>query len=239
MNDETVVRTAAVVAAIALLAAPYWDVIARGLSEAAKAAGLSRTHAAWAAAVIVLIAAFGGVVAERVQSVRLPSMAGLLAIARVAVGCCSIGLAAAAFWRRKDADDIRSAIGMLLLSSGLLMFGCDQHLPLVDIEWKPSPVRPVDLKATSAVYVYEKNDGPVPPAVTAAIDKINREKKVLASLFEDDTTDGSGDVPDQYKPALEAAKKASIPAFVVLSGTTAVAVVASPKSIEEMMRLFP
>ena len=60
MNSDVVFRTLAVVAAIALLAAPYWRVIARGLAAATEAA---REHGAaigrLAAAALIVAAAWG------------------------------------------------------------------------------------------------------------------------------------------------------------------------------------
>ena len=60
MSDEVLIRSAALVAAAALLAAPYWDVLSRWLIQAAEAA---RLHAATigrvAAACLIVAAAWG------------------------------------------------------------------------------------------------------------------------------------------------------------------------------------
>jgi len=62
VNPDAYIRAAAVVAAVALLAAPYWEHIARLVTEAAEAA---RSHAATlarvAAAGLILAAAWGKV----------------------------------------------------------------------------------------------------------------------------------------------------------------------------------
>lgn len=101
----------------------------------------------------------------------------------------------------------------------------------------PAPVSPSTV--TAAVYVYEKDDGPVPPGVSAGIDRLNRERNITASLFEDDTVDGTGETPDQYKPALAAAKAKSIPSLVVLAGTNAVKVVEKPTTAEQILGAVP
>ncbi len=93
--------------------------------------------------------------------------------------------------------------------------------------------------ATAAVYVYEKDDGGVPPFVTVAINKLNRERKVVATLLEADTTDGTGDVPDQYQAALDAARKAGLPVVVALAGRTVIRVTPQPGSEAAVMEAVP
>ena len=120
-------------------------------------------------------------------------------------------------------------VGLILIVLGLLKFDFGTLFTLPN---KPSTV-------TAAVYVYEKDDGPVPTGVYAGIEKLNREKNILASLFEDDTVDGNGETPEQYKPALDAARAKSIPSLVVLSGTTAIAVVEKPQTESEILEAIP
>lgn len=60
MSDESVIRLAAVVAAVALLAAPYRDRIAGWLSQAAQAAYAERATIGRIAAALLLIAAASG-----------------------------------------------------------------------------------------------------------------------------------------------------------------------------------
>lgn len=60
MSDESVIRLAAVVAAVALLAAPYRDRVARWLSQAAEAAYAERATLGRIAAALLLIAAAWG-----------------------------------------------------------------------------------------------------------------------------------------------------------------------------------
>jgi len=122
-------------------------------------------------------------------------------------------------------------IGIILIVLGLLKFD-------LGVVFDPSlPNNPTTV--TAAVYVYEKDDGPIPAGVHAGIEKLNREKQILASLFEDDTVDGTGETPEQYKPALDAARAKSIPALVVLSGTTVVSVVEKPQTESEILEAVP
>lgn len=69
MNDESVIRLAAVVAAAALLAAPYRDRIAGWLSTAAEACYAERSTLGRIAAALLLIAAAWG----KVPMPRLPA----------------------------------------------------------------------------------------------------------------------------------------------------------------------
>lgn len=93
--------------------------------------------------------------------------------------------------------------------------------------------------ASAAVYVYEKDASTVPVGVTAGLNRLNRERQITATLLEADTTDGTGDVPEQYRPALDAGKAAGLPAFVVLSGSTVIAVKRVPESEDDIVRAVP
>lgn len=119
---------------------------------------------------------------------------------------------------------------------GLLLLVGTPILPLPFERNTTEPSRPTvsPEKATAAIYVYEKDESAIPTGVTSGINRLNREKKILASLFEKDSTDGTGKTPDQYKPALDAAKASSIPSLVVLSGSAVLKVVKSPKSESEV-----
>lgn len=122
-------------------------------------------------------------------------------------------------------------IGLILIALGLLKFDLGSVF-----NWTLPVTTPT---VTAAVYVYEKDEGPVPTGVYSGIEKLNREKNILASLFEDDTVDGNGETPEQYKPALDAARAKSIPSLVVLSGTTAIAVVEKPQTEKEILEAIP
>lgn len=92
-------------------------------------------------------------------------------------------------------------------------------------------------KATSVVYVYEKDLHVVPNQVQSAINKLNRERKVTASIFDKDTVDGSGETPEQYKVALEAAKQAGLPCLVIQSGNVVLKVVKDPKTEQSVLEV--
>lgn len=93
--------------------------------------------------------------------------------------------------------------------------------------------------ATAAVYVYEKDDHAIPAYVTAAINRLNRERKIVATLLEDDTTNGDGEVPTQYRLALEAARKAGLPAVVAMAGGQVIRVTPAPASEAAVMEAVP
>ena len=69
MNDDSVLRVAAVVAAVALLAAPYWDKLAGWLSQAAEAAYAERSTLTRIAGALLLVAAAWG----KIPVPRMPS----------------------------------------------------------------------------------------------------------------------------------------------------------------------
>jgi len=79
----------------------------------------------------------------------------------------------------------------------------------------------------------------VPAFVTVAINRLNRERKVVATLLEADTTDGTGEVPDQYRLALDAARKAGLPAVVALAGPTVLRVTRAPATEAAVMEAVP
>lgn len=86
-------------------------------------------------------------------------------------------------------------------------------------------------KATAATYVYEKDQtGSVPGPVLVALDKLNRDKNILATTFEDDTLDNTGETPAQYKVPLKAANDAGLPSLVVTAGAKVLKVVKDPKT---------
>jgi len=103
----------------------------------------------------------------------------------------------------------------------------------------PTVPPPVTTKPTRAVYVYEKDQGAVPPQVAGALNAINKQaletgSGFVADEFEEDTVDGTGQVPDQFKVAREEALKVGLPCLVVLAGDKVVRVVKSPKTAREV-----
>ncbi len=118
------------------------------------------------------------------------------------------------------------ALGLILLAG-----------PLPAWHWGGTAV--VAKTATAAVYVYEKDSHAVPPGVTVGLNRLNRERQILATLVEADATDGDGDVPDQYRAAVEAAKAKGLPALVVLSGSTVLSIVKAPTDADAVVRAVP
>lgn len=99
-------------------------------------------------------------------------------------------------------------------------------------DFTPSPV--VE-KATAATYVYEKDQHAIPSHVLVALNRINRERGIVATLVEADLKDGSGDVPDQYKVPIAAAKQAGLPAVVVTAGDKVLSVLKDPKDEQAVL----
>lgn len=100
---------------------------------------------------------------------------------------------------------------------------------------KPAPTTP----ATAATYVYEKDVSAIPTAVLVGLNRLNRERKIVATLFERDTKDGDGDTPDQYRVPLAAAQKAGLPALVVTAGEQVLRVVKAPTTEAQVMEAAP
>jgi hypothetical protein len=88
--------------------------------------------------------------------------------------------------------------------------------------------------ATAAVYVYEKDDTAPTNGVQSAINRLNREKKILACLFEEDTVDGTGETPYWAKVPLAAGREAGLPALVVTNGDRVVNVLKDPKTEQDI-----
>jgi hypothetical protein len=81
-------------------------------------------------------------------------------------------------------------------------------------------------KVTAVTYVHEQRAGDIPPAIKAALSKLN-ERSILATTFDKDTLDKQGgETPEQYKIALAAAKV--LPSLVVQAGPRVLNVVEKP-----------
>jgi hypothetical protein len=93
-------------------------------------------------------------------------------------------------------------------------------------------------KATAATYVHEKDATAIPSAVMAALDKLNR-RGIVATVFEADTTDGTGETPEQYKVPLAAAKESGLPSLVVMGGATVLKVLKAPITEGEVLEAAP
>lgn len=101
--------------------------------------------------------------------------------------------------------------------------------------WPRSFDRGRDLKPTKATYVFEKDAGSIPPGVAVALDNLNRQG-ILATAFEDNTIDGTGEVPEQYKIALDAARLGGpLPVLIVQSGDEVLSITKSPLTEADVM----
>lgn len=92
----------------------------------------------------------------------------------------------------------------------------------------------VPLKVTAVTYVYEKDDSFVPSPVAAALDKLNRQG-IIANTVDDDVIDGDGEVADQYKLAIPAARLSGLPTLVVTTDQTVTKVVKNPLTEEAVL----
>ncbi len=113
-----------------------------------------------------------------------------------------------------------------------LAFGPTIALPAI-------PWLPAIGKATAATYVYEKDSTAIPSAVEAALNRLNRERKIVATVFEQDTKDGTGETPEQYKASLAAATQAGLPALVATSGTRVLRVTKNPQTEADVLGGVP
>lgn len=93
----------------------------------------------------------------------------------------------------------------------------------------------VNTGVTQATYVYEKDAGGVPREVQFGLNQLNdREPPILATAIDDDAVTGLDDFPEQYKVAVEAARKEGLPALVVQSGERVLRVVKAPTTEAEV-----
>lgn len=119
-------------------------------------------------------------------------------------------------------------IGTVLLVALLVWSQRGGGLPIIT----PAP------KATAATYVYEQRQHAVPAAVIAGLDQLNR-RGITATMFDDDSRDGTGEVPDQYEVPLKAATDAGLPALVVTGGEQVIKVVKNPTTLEAIVGAVP
>lgn len=103
----------------------------------------------------------------------------------------------------------------------------------------PDVIAPTPTVKVSAVtFVYEKDEHNIPSPVLAALNQLNR-RGIVATTFDDDVVDGTGEVPAQYKIALEESRKSGLPVLVVQAGETVVKVVKAPKTEAEVLEAVP
>ncbi len=114
-------------------------------------------------------------------------------------------------------------VAVLLLSLWLILGG---SLPVIG----PS-------KATAATYVHAPK-AVLPAGVMAGLNELNA-KGIVATSIAEDATDGDGQVPEQYKHTLPAAKVAGIPSLVVQSGETVIRTVKAPTTKQQVLEAVP
>ena len=127
-----------------------------------------------------------------------------------------------------------TADGQVALALHVLTVGKPLPPPIDPPDPPNPPEPPSTTRPTAVIYLYEKDQGGVPAPVSAALSKLNATG-IRATTFEEDTVDGSGSVPDQYKIPLEAAQKAGLPALVVMAGDTVKSVVKAPTTEAQVM----
>jgi len=128
-------------------------------------------------------------------------------------------------------------LGLLLIGLVLLLGNGQSCQPN-----SPGPNQPATLKATAATYVYEKSQTAIPSPVLAALNRLNVDRSAesfVASVFEQDTTDGDEQIPDQYKVPLAAAKETGLPALVVTAGQLVLKVVKNPQTEADVIGAIP
>ena len=107
---------------------------------------------------------------------------------------------------------------------GLVLFGGGFDL---------SVLAPSTKKVTAVTYVHDEKAA-IPAGVSAALNELNAAG-IMATSFPDDATDGDGEVPDQYKVTLPAAKSAGIPCLVVQAGDTVLRTIKSPTTKQQVL----
>ena len=119
---------------------------------------------------------------------------------------------------------------VLAVAFGLIVGGGGGiSLPNLQLPGMPSWLT-FNTRATAAVYTFEKDQTSIPNDIADALDKLNRRTPpIVATVDEIDTTDGKGDVPEQYKASRPAAKAAGLPALVTLSNGKVLKAIKEPK----------
>lgn len=229
MTQETMLRAAAVLAAAALIATPYWPSIKAFLVNALGHAKAHQSNIVRVLAGLLILAAAWGAI----PIPTLPTITPAMGI-RLAAGAALIAYALYRLAKRLPSFQIPEwATDILLLALGVVVIAAPLKLP----EWKVPQI--VVTKATAAVYVYEKDNTGIPVAVAVGIDRLNRERQIVATMCEADAKDGTGQVPEQYALAIAEAKNAGLPALVVLSGSSVNKVVKNPQTTDDVLKAVP
>lgn len=118
----------------------------------------------------------------------------------------------------------------------LLLRAAAMGFPSLVVE---SPDAPAPSKVTAATYFYEKDDSSIPPAVQSGLNRLNRERGIVATAEDDDVKDGDGEVPDQYRISLPKAKEIGVPCLVVMAGEQVVNTVKAPTTEGQVLEAVP
>lgn len=85
-------------------------------------------------------------------------------------------------------------------------------------------------KVDRVSYIYEKDDGAVPPPIQYAMRELNK-LAIIATVFEIDSTTGLDAVPTQDAIAVAAARNAGLPCLIIQQGQTVVKIVKAPTTV--------
>jgi hypothetical protein len=144
------------------------------------------------------------------------------------------------FTKAKDGTvtsvDVATAI---VKPAGVVVVAPPVVAPPVVVDPSVPPVVDPATKPTAAYYVFEKDDGAVPPAVQTGLDRLLREKKIDARSIEQDVTDGTDRTPEVFKAPIAAAKQAGLPALVVLAGDEILSVTKNPTTEAAILKEVP
>lgn len=84
------------------------------------------------------------------------------------------------------------------------------------VEPAPDEPTPPTTKIASIQYVYEQREGGPSNEIQSVMDRINREKKIKTTMVDDDAENADGQIPKQYRVAIEESKKIGVPCVVAL-----------------------
>lgn len=125
-------------------------------------------------------------------------------------------------------NDQQSPILTLLLLLGLVF--------LVSRNQPTPPAPPTTDQIVRLTYVYEKDQGSIPPAISAGLSAVSLSREsVVASAYEDDSTNGLDRVPKQYERAAEASREYGTPCLVAESVERVVRVKLKPTTEQHVM----
>ena len=120
----------------------------------------------------------------------------------------------------------------LTVKSGTVRVGAPLPIP-GPIPGTPTPAPdPISTNVTKATFIYEKDKTSPSSSLLVKMNKLNREKNILATLFDIDTTNGLGQIPEMYRKEVEAATNQT-PCLVLSNDSGVIKVLKSEKEILE------